>query len=216
MEGVTTDARRLVPRTDVVLSDPRLRGGGGSGSARPVVKAAVAGRPAAGPGPGDLAPGRGSPRRPSRPLPGTAGRAGGPVLNATGGRACTPISAGRRSPTRPAAAIVRGRRATPTSSSTCAPGRRARRGAYGDGRARGGGFPRPGGVHVVNNGAARPWCSPADGGWPRAGRSSSVVARMVEIGDGFRLPDLLGVDRGRGCARSAPPTAPRSGTTKRR
>ena len=64
-------------------------------------------------------------------------------------------------------------------------------------------YPRAGGVHVVNNGAAALVLATTALG---AGREI-VISRgeMVEIGDGFRLPDLI-ESTGASCVRSARPT----------
>ncbi|GGW77000.1 L-seryl-tRNA(Sec) selenium transferase [Streptomyces lucensis JCM 4490] len=176
------DVRRRVPRTDLVLRDPRL-----SAAVRrlgaPVVKAAVRRAQEAARG-GGIAPEQ-VPDTAVALLPGTAGGLR-PVLNATGvllhtnlGRA--PLSAAARRAVQEAAG--------PTDVELdLATGVRARRGrsALAALHER---VPSAGAVHVVNNGAAALVLAATVFA---AGREI-VVSRgeMVEIGDGFRLPDLL-------------------------
>ncbi|MFE5215450.1 MULTISPECIES: L-seryl-tRNA(Sec) selenium transferase [unclassified Streptomyces] len=178
----TDDVRRRIPRTDLLLRDPRLseavrRLGAG------VVKAAV--RQAQ----EQARRGGVPPERVAQTalalLPGTAGGLR-PVLNATGvllhtnlGRA--PLSAAARQAVQEAAG--------PTDVELdLATGARARRGrsALTALHER---VPSAGAVHVVNNGAAALVLAATA---LAAGREI-VVSRgeMVEIGDGFRLPDLL-------------------------
>ena len=177
-----SDVRRRVPRTDAVLADPALveaerRLG------RALVKEAVGvaqGRARRGEiEPDDVA------RAALDALPATAARLA-PVLNATGvllhtnlGRA--PLSA---------AAVA----ALEVAAGTCdveldlATGGRGRRGA-GAVDALLAAVPGAGAAHLVNNGAAA-LALVATG--LAAGREI-VIARgeLVEIGDGFRIPDLL-------------------------
>jgi L-seryl-tRNA(Ser) seleniumtransferase len=179
---VTTDARRLVPRTDVVLNDPRLREAA-ERLGRPVVKAAVTAaqqRVRA----GDLAPEEVAAAAVAA-LPGTAGGLR-PVLNATGvvlhtnlGRAVLSDAA------REAVAAASGHTDVELDLAT---GKRARRGR-GALAALGAKVPEAGAVHVVNNGAAALVLAAT----ALARDKEIIVSRgeMVEIGDGFRLPDLL-------------------------
>jgi L-seryl-tRNA(Ser) seleniumtransferase len=181
-----TDPRRHLPRTDAVLSDPALvraattLGGG-------TVKAAVVGQlaalraapPAQPPDAAQLA----AEVLAALPAPGTSLRR---VVNATGvvlhtnlGRA--PLSAAALEAVQQAAGFVDvefdladGHRA-PRGRGTLAALRRA--------------LPDAGDVHVVNNGAAALVLATTA---LAAGREV-VVSRgeLVEIGDGFRLPDLI-------------------------
>jgi L-seryl-tRNA(Ser) seleniumtransferase len=179
---MTTDARRLVPRTDVVLGDPRLQEAAGR-LGRPVVKAAVVAaqqRVRA----GELAP-EAVAEAAFAALPGTAGGLR-PVLNATGvvlhtnlGRAA--LSGAARE------AIVAASGHTDVELDL-ADGKRARRGR-GALAALQRAVPEAGGVHVVNNGAAALVLAAT----ALARDREIIVSRgeMVEIGDGFRLPDLL-------------------------
>jgi L-seryl-tRNA(Ser) seleniumtransferase len=182
MGGVTTDARRLVPRTDVVLADPRLRDAA-QRLGRPVVKAAVAAAQQR-VRDGELAPGEVADAAVAA-LPGTAGGLL-PVLNATGvvlhtnlGRAALSEAA------REAIVAAGGHTDVELDLRT---GRRARRGR-GAMAALEAAVPEAGAVHVVNNGAAALVLA-ATG---LAQGREIIVSRgeMVEIGDGFRLPDLL-------------------------
>lgn len=182
----TGDPRRLVPRTDVVLADPRIaaverRLG------RTLLKTAVAvaqGRARA----GELAPDA-VVQAVLDALPATATdlRA---VLNATGvllhtnlGRA--PLSAAARA----ALDLAAGPCDVEFDLST---GGRGRRGAAAIGALLAA-VPAAAAAHVVNNGAAAvslvATALAAGPGGPR----EIVIARgeLVEIGDGFRLPDLL-------------------------
>ncbi|WP_240661368.1 MULTISPECIES: L-seryl-tRNA(Sec) selenium transferase [unclassified Streptomyces] len=180
--GVDTDVRRRIPRTDAVLRDPRLlRAAHRLGAAR--VKAAVhraQQRAREGAVPPDavadtavalLPPSAGGLRQ---------------VINATGvllhtnlGRA--PLSAAARQAVREAAG--------PTDVELdLHTGARARRGRTALAALRAA-VPAAGAAHVVNNGAAALVLAATA---LAAGREI-VVSRgeMVEIGDGFRLPDLL-------------------------
>jgi L-seryl-tRNA(Ser) seleniumtransferase len=179
---VTPDARRLVPRTDVVLSDPRLRAAE-QRLGRPVVKAAVVAaqqRARA----GELDPGAVAEAAVAA-LPDTAGGLR-PVLNATGvvlhtnlGRAALSEAA------REAIVAAAGHTDVELDLHT---GRRARRGRTAL-AALEVAVPEAGGVHVVNNGAAALVLAAT----ALAQGREIIVSRgeMVEIGDGFRLPDLL-------------------------
>lgn len=183
-EGVqpAPDVRRLVPRTDVLLREPRL-----AEAARllgaPVVKAAVreaqqrarAGRVA----PEDVA------GEALALLPETACGLR-PVINATGVVLHTNLG---RAPLSDAARRAVAGAAGPTDVELdLKTGVRARRGRTAL-RALADRVPAAGAVHVVNNGAAALVLAATA---LAAGREI-VVSRgeMVEIGDGFRLPDLL-------------------------
>jgi L-seryl-tRNA(Ser) seleniumtransferase len=179
---VTTDARRLVPRTDVVLSDPRLRAAA-ERLGQPVVKAAVKAAQQR-VREGQLAPAEVAEAAVAA-LPGTAGGLR-PVLNATGvvlhtnlGRAALSDAA------REAVVAASGHTDVELDLNT---GKRARRGR-GALAALGRAVPEAGAVHVVNNGAAALVLAAT----ALARDREIIVSRgeMVEIGDGFRLPDLL-------------------------
>ncbi|MFI5895150.1 L-seryl-tRNA(Sec) selenium transferase [Actinoplanes sp. NPDC051513] len=177
-----TDPRRHVPRTDVVLADPRLADAA-TKIGRAAVKAAVVAaqqRARA----GDLPPEQVADAA-VQALPATAGGLR-PVLNATGvvlhtnlGRAALSEAA------RNAVVAAAGHTDVELDLQT---GRRARRGrtalaALADA------VPDAADVHVVNNGAAALVLAAT----ALANGKEIVVSRgeMVEIGDGFRLPDLL-------------------------
>ncbi|MEV5953098.1 L-seryl-tRNA(Sec) selenium transferase [Streptomyces sp. NPDC051987] len=177
-----SDVRRRVPRTDVLLREPRL-----AEAARllgaPVVKAAVreaqerarAGRVA----PQDVAGAA------LALLPDTACGLR-PVINATGVLLHTNLG---RAPLSDAARRAVAGAAGPTDVELdLDTGVRARRGRTAL-RALADRVPAAGAVHVVNNGAAALVLAATA---LAAGREI-VVSRgeMVEIGDGFRLPDLL-------------------------
>jgi L-seryl-tRNA(Ser) seleniumtransferase len=176
------DARRLIPRTDVVLADPRLVAAE-QRLGRPAVVAAVRSAQQR-VRDGGLAP-EGVADAAVEALPARAASMA-PVINATGvllhtnlGRA--PLSAAAREAVAAAAgctdlefdlaAGVRGRRG---------------RGALG---ALARAVPAAGAVHVVNNNAAALVLAATA---LAAGREI-IVSRgeLIEIGDGFRLPDLL-------------------------
>lgn len=173
------DLRRSIPRTDVVLADPALAAAI-ERLGRPAVKAAV-GQAQAAARRGEIAPGE-VVAAAVRELP----RGLRPVLNATGvllhtnlGRA--PLSAAARA-------------ALQTAAGTCdveldlATGGRGRRGADAVAALREA-VPAAGGALAVNNGAAALALTAAT---LAAGREI-VVSRgeLVEIGDGFRIPELL-------------------------
>ncbi len=181
-DPVAHDPRRATPRTDAVLGDPRLVEATGRVGAG-LVKQAVAGaldRCRA----GEVAPEDVVTEAVSRLPPlATALRR---VLNATGvvvhtnlGRA--PLSAAAVE----ALAVAAGATDVELDLVT---GRRGRRGRSAL-AALAAAVPDAGGVHVVNNGAAAlalVTCALAQG-------REIVVARgeLVEIGDGFRIPELL-------------------------
>jgi L-seryl-tRNA(Ser) seleniumtransferase len=176
------DARRLVPRTDVVLNDPRLRKAA-ERLGRPVVKAAVSAAQQRA-REGDLAPAD-VVEAAFAALPASPGGLH-PVLNATGvvlhtnlGRAALSDAA------REAIVAASGHTDVELDLDT---GKRARRGG-GALAALARAVPEAGGVHVVNNGAAALVLAAT----ALARDKEIIVSRgeMVEIGDGFRLPDLL-------------------------
>jgi L-seryl-tRNA(Ser) seleniumtransferase len=176
------DPRRDIPRTDAVLSDPRLVAAAeslGRGPVKAAVRAAQDRARAGELAPADVA---------GAAVAALAETAGGlrQVLNATGvilhtnlGRAALSSAA--------VDAIVAASGHTDVELDLTT-GKRARRGrtalaALADA------VPRAGAVHVVNNGAAALVLTATA---LAAGREI-IVSRgeMVEIGDGFRLPDLL-------------------------
>jgi len=176
------DPRRQVPRTDVVLADPRLVAArerlGGS-----LVKAAVA-RAQELARSGDISPAAVADAA-ADSLPPIAATLT-PVINATGvlvhtnlGRA--PLSAAARDAVRAAAGST-------DVEFDLASGKRGRRGA-GALAALAQAVPAAGAVHVVNNNAA----ALALAATALAAGREIIVSRgeLIEIGDGFRLPDLL-------------------------
>ncbi|OLB63947.1 MAG: L-seryl-tRNA(Sec) selenium transferase [Actinobacteria bacterium 13_2_20CM_2_72_6] len=176
------DPRRRVPRTDAVLADPRLVAASaalGKGAVKEAVHAAQDAARRGEIAPADVA------HVAAAALP---ARAAGlrPVLNATGvvlhtnlGRA--PLSAA-------AVEAVTAAAGHTDVELDLATGRRARRGRTAMDALRNA-VPDAGEVHVVNNGAAALVLAATA---LAAGREI-VVSRgeLVEIGDGFRLPDLL-------------------------
>ncbi len=179
---VRPDARRRVPRTDVVLDDDRLAAAL-SALGRPVVKAAVVAaqqqvreqRLA----PDELV---------DHVLAGLPASASSlrPVINATGVLLHTNL--GRAALSAAAVEGVVAAAGTTDVEFDLATGERARRGR-GALAALAAATPDAGAVHVVNNGAAALVLAATA---LAAGREI-VVSRgeMVEIGDGFRLPDLV-------------------------
>jgi L-seryl-tRNA(Ser) seleniumtransferase len=180
MTAVADDPRRRVPRTDAVLADPRLAGAA-TAAGRETVKAAVhAAQEQARRGeiaPEDVA------RVAATNLRATGLR---PVLNATGvvlhtnlGRA--PLSAAAIEAVTAAAGHT-------DVELDLATGRRAKRGRTAL-DALHHKVPDAGAVHVVNNGAGALVLAAT----ALAQGREIVVSRgeLVEIGDGFRLPDLL-------------------------
>jgi L-seryl-tRNA(Ser) seleniumtransferase len=176
------DPRRHVPRTDVLLADPRLveareRLGGA------LVKAAVAHAQELA-RTGAISPGQVA-EAAAAALP-RAATTLTPVINATGvlvhtnlGRA--PLSAAAIEALRAAAGCT-------DVEFDLATGRRSRRGAGTlDALARA--VPAAGAVHVVNNNAA----ALALAATALAAGREIIISRgeLIEIGDGFRLPDLL-------------------------
>ncbi|MFG1780126.1 L-seryl-tRNA(Sec) selenium transferase [Micromonospora sp. NPDC049048] len=180
MGDVAADARRRVPRTDALLADPRLAAAVGAlGRAR--VKAAVHGAQERARR-GEIAPGAVRDAALAG-LPASAPRA---VLNATGVVLHTNLGRAALSPAAVAAVVAAaGHTDVELDLRT---GRRARRGRDAlDALAAA--VPDAGAVHVVNNGAAALVLAAT----VLAAGAEIVVSRgeLVEIGDGFRLPDLL-------------------------
>jgi L-seryl-tRNA(Ser) seleniumtransferase len=182
MADTTTDPRRLVPRTDAVLADPRLRAAADRLGRAPVKHAVSAAQQRV--RAGDLAPGDVADAALAA-LPDTAGGLR-TVLNATGvvlhtnlGRAALSDAA------RAAVAAAAGHTDVELDLRT---GRRAKRGRTALAALRAA-LPDAGDVHVVNNGAAALVLAAT----ALAQGREIIVSRgeMVEIGDGFRLPDLL-------------------------
>jgi L-seryl-tRNA(Ser) seleniumtransferase len=176
------DPRRATPRTDAVLADPRLREATerlGAALVKQAVAAALARCRA-----GEVAPDEVAATAYAA-LPATAS-ALRRVVNATGVVVHTNLG---RAPLSAAAVEALGVAAGATDVELdLATGRRGRRGRSVL-AALAAAVPAAGGVHVVNNGAAAlalVTCALA------AGREV-VIARgeMVEIGDGFRIPELL-------------------------
>jgi L-seryl-tRNA(Ser) seleniumtransferase len=176
------DPRRHVPRTDVVLADPRLAAArealGGALVKRAVAAAQELARS------GVISPAGVADAAVAALPPGAATLT--PVINATGvivhtnlGRA--PLSAAARAAVAAAAGYT-------DVELDLASGRRGRRGA-GALAALAAAVPAAGAVHVVNNNAAALVLAATA---LAAGREI-VVSRgeLIEIGDGFRLPDLL-------------------------
>jgi L-seryl-tRNA(Ser) seleniumtransferase len=190
--GSTQDARRRVPRTDAVLADPALLEAQ-TRLGRALVKSAVVDAQARVRA-GKLAP-EDVVAATLAALPATAAASLHPVLNATGvllhtnlGRA--PLSAAARAALDVAAGCC-------DVELDLATGTRDRRGR-GALAALAAAVPAAGAVHVVNNGAAAlalvatALAGPGTGSGPGAGKEI-VIARgeLVEIGDGFRIPELL-------------------------
>ncbi len=177
-----TDPRRLVPRTDAVLADPRLDGAVGRLGRALVKEAVVAAQQ-------DVRSGALAPdelvaavldRLPA--VPATLR----PVLNATGVLVHTNL--GRAPLSVAARAAVLAAAGTTDVELDLASGRRGPRGA-GALAALAAAVPDAGGVHVVNNGAAALVLAAT----ALAAGKEIVLSRgeMVEIGDGFRIPDLV-------------------------
>ncbi|NPD04554.1 L-seryl-tRNA(Sec) selenium transferase [Nocardioides sp. zg-1308] len=177
------DPRRAVPRTDLLLADPRLREAAGRLGPDLVKAAVVAAQDRCRAGevaPDDVADAAVA----SLPAGAASMRR---VLNATGVLVHTNL--GRAPLSAAAVEAVRTAAGSTDVELDLATGRRGRRGR-GALAALAARVPAAGGVHVVNNGAAalalvtRVLCR--DGG-------SVVIARgeLVEIGDGFRIPELM-------------------------
>ncbi|MDQ7802949.1 L-seryl-tRNA(Sec) selenium transferase [Amycolatopsis sp. A133] len=176
------DPRRAIPRTDALLAEPRLAKAAGS-LGRDLVKSVVAEVQRAARA-GEIAPEDVADVVLAR-LPASASSLR-PVVNATGVVVHTNLG---RAPLSPAAldALVAAGGATDVEFDL-ATGDRARRGR-GALAALKAAVPDAGAVHVVNNNAAALLlCALA-----LAPGREIVVSRgeLVEIGDGFRIPDLL-------------------------
>jgi L-seryl-tRNA(Ser) seleniumtransferase len=176
------DPRRRVPRTDAVLADPRLVAAAdrlGRARVKDVVLAAQDRARNGELDPGDV------PDAAVAALPATAAGLR-PVLNATGVVLHTNLG---RAALSDAAVAALAAAAGPTDVELdLGTGRRARRGRTAL-QALAAAVPDAAAVHVVNNGAAALVLAATA---LAAGREI-VVSRgeLVEIGDGFRLPDLL-------------------------
>ncbi|WP_224766433.1 L-seryl-tRNA(Sec) selenium transferase [Nocardioides campestrisoli] len=181
------DSRRAVPRTDTVLAEPAVRAATERLGAT-IVKDAVR-RAQDRCRRGELAPDE-VPSAALASLPPTA-TALRRVLNATGVVVHTNLG---RAPLSPAAVEALGVAAGATDVELdLATGRRGRRGRSAL-AALAAAVPDAGGVHVVNNGAAAlALVTAALTGTGRGPRDEVVIARgeLVEIGDGFRIPELL-------------------------
>jgi L-seryl-tRNA(Ser) seleniumtransferase len=178
----TADPRRRVPRTDAVLADARLVAAAGRLGRGPVKAAVAAAQQRA--RAGDLDPDLVAEAAVAA-LPETAAGQR-PVLNATGVVLHTNLGRAALSPAAvDAIAAASGHTDVELDLGT---GRRARRGRTAL-AALATAVPDAGDVHVVNNGAAALVLTATAFA---AGREI-VVSRgeLVEIGDGFRLPDLL-------------------------
>ncbi|MDQ1615720.1 MAG: L-seryl-tRNA(Ser) seleniumtransferase [Actinomycetota bacterium] len=181
-EGGQHDVRRAVPRTDTVLADSRLVAAEQL-LGRTLVRAAVTSaqdrvrR-------GDLDPGLVADLALAT-LPPTAG-ALRPVLNATGVLLHTNL--GRAPLSESAVAALVAAAGTTDVELDLASGRRTRRGGAAM-AALAAAVPDAEAVHVVNNGAAALLLAAT----VLASGREIVVSRgeLVEIGDGFRIPDLL-------------------------
>jgi L-seryl-tRNA(Ser) seleniumtransferase len=176
------DFRRRVPRTDVLLADPRLTDAA-ERLGRAAVKAAVADAQDRARR-GELAPEDVADAAVAA-LPALASSLR-PVLNATGVVLHTNL--GRAALSDAAIAAVHAAAGATDVELDLATGRRARRGR-GALAALADAVPAAGGVHVVNNGAAALVLAAT----ALAQGREIVVSRgeLVEIGDGFRVPDLL-------------------------
>jgi L-seryl-tRNA(Ser) seleniumtransferase len=180
--GSNDDPRRAVPRTDAVLADPRLRAAAVTLGRSTVKAAVVAAQERA--RRGEIPPAHVSDAA-AAGLPERAASLRS-VLNATGVVVHTNLG---RAPLSSAAVDAVAAAAGYTDVELdLATGRRARRGR-GALAALAAAVPAAGAVHVVNNGAAA-LCLVATA---LATGREIVVSRgeMIEIGDGFRLPDLL-------------------------
>lgn len=177
-----TDPRRRVPRTDALLADPRLAEAQRA-LGRELVKSVIAAAQQAARA-GQLAPERVADHAVAA-LPRTASGLRR-VVNATGVIVHTNLG---RAPLSPAAldAVTAAGGATDVEFDL-ATGRRARRGRSAL-AALARAVPTAGGVHVVNNNAAALLLAAL----ALAPGREIVISRgeMVEIGDGFRIPDLL-------------------------
>jgi L-seryl-tRNA(Ser) seleniumtransferase len=176
------DVRRAVPRTDTVLDDERLAGARARLGTALVKQTVVA---VLGQVRGGAVPAGEAVERVLEALPRNASSLR-PVINATGVLLHTNL--GRAPLSGAAVDAVVAAAGTTDVEFDLGSGARARRGR-GALAALAGAVPAARGVHVVNNGAAALVLAATA---LAAGREI-VVSRgeMVEIGDGFRLPDLL-------------------------
>lgn len=181
------DPRAAVPRTDAVLADPRLADPQrrlGRELVRGTVTAAQARARR-----GELAPDQ-VVDAVLAALPASAAASLSPVLNATGVLLHTNLGRAALSEAAVAAVV--------TAAGTCdveldlTTGGRGRRGR-GALDALAGAVPLAGAVHVVNNGAAALALVATALAGPHTDTREIVIARgeLVEIGDGFRIPELL-------------------------
>ncbi|KZS60397.1 L-seryl-tRNA(Sec) selenium transferase [Mycobacterium ostraviense] len=177
-----SDARRRVPRTDALLADPRLAEAQQL-LGRTLVKSVIA-QAQQRARTGEIEPERVAEHAVAA-LPATAASLR-PVINATGVVVHTNLG---RAPLSQAAvdAVVTASGATDVEFDL-ATGRRARRGR-GALAALAAAVPAAGGVHVVNNNAAALLLTALT----LAPGKEIVLSRgeLVEIGDGFRIPELL-------------------------
>lgn len=177
-----TDPRRRVPGTDTLLADPRLAAAQrvlGRALVKSVISAAQRRARA-----GEIAPEQVA-EHAIAALPATASSLR-PVINATGVVVHTNL--GRAPLSRAALDAVVAAGGTTDVEFDLATGRRARRGR-GALAALAGAVPAAGGVHVVNNNAAALLLT----AMTLASGKEIVLSRgeLVEIGDGFRIPELL-------------------------
>jgi L-seryl-tRNA(Ser) seleniumtransferase len=186
----TADPRRRVPRTDAVLADPRLVAAADRLGRGPVKAAVMAAQQRV--RTGDLDPAQVAEVAVAT-LPDTAAGQR-PVLNATGVVLHTNL--GRAALSRAAVAAVAAASGHTDVELDLGTGRRARRGRVAL-AALAAAVPDAGAVHVVNNGAAALVLAATA---LAAGREI-IVSRgeLIEIGDGFRLPDLLASTGARLC-----------------
>lgn len=176
------DPRRNVPRTDAVLADPRLQRAA-LRLGRPVVKRtvdAVLDQVRAGTLPPDAAADKAVASLPELPASIT------PVINATGVVLHTNL--GRAQLSEAATAALRAAAGYVDVEYDLASGRRARRGRGASAALRDA-VPLAEDVLIVNNGAAALVLATV----VLAHGKDVIISRgeMVEIGDGFRLPDLI-------------------------
>ncbi len=177
-----SDPRRLVPRTDQVLADPRLAAAAHRLGPRLVKRAVVAAQDRC--RSGEIDPGSVIGVAVSLlPESVTSLRV---VINATGVVVHTNL--GRAALSEAAVEAVRRAAGTTDVELDLDTGRRGRRGA-GALDALADAVPDAGAVHVVNNGAAALFLVAS----ALARGATIVIARgeLVEIGDGFRIPELL-------------------------
>jgi L-seryl-tRNA(Ser) seleniumtransferase len=176
------DPRRRVPRTDLLLAHPRIAEAERV-LGRAVVKSAIS-RAQQRAREGEIEPEQVA-EHAIAALPATAAGLR-PVLNATGVIVHTNLGRAPLSPAALDATLAAGR--TTDVEFDLETGRRARRGR-GALAALAAAVPAAGGVHVVNNNAAALLLA----GLALAPGKEIVLSRgeLVEIGDGFRIPELL-------------------------